>query len=92
MPAISLGTAAKILNLGIGQNNLFKFLREHQVLMAGPGRKNVPYQRYVDRGYFQVIIQEYRKKGLKNLYYKTILTQKGLTFIRDLILQGKTND
>jgi len=36
--------------LGMGRNKLFKVLRGHGILMSN----NVPYQRYLDRGYFVV--------------------------------------
>lgn len=57
---MSMNLAGKIL--GIGQNNLFKLLREKKVLMNYPSPKgekhpkrdlhNQPYQAYVDRGWF----------------------------------------
>jgi len=41
--AIPIGTAAKVLNCGMGQNGLFAFLRENNILMAN----NQPYQKYI---------------------------------------------
>jgi anti-repressor protein len=38
--AIPIGTAAKVLNCGMGQNGLFAFLRENNILMAN----NQPYR------------------------------------------------
>lgn len=37
--------------LGFGRNKFFKRLRDDSILMAG----NLPYQKYIDRGYFTVI-------------------------------------
>ena len=37
-------------SLGIGRNDLFKRLRELKILMSN----NLPYQHYIDQGYFQV--------------------------------------
>ena len=45
---IEMKDVAKILDMGIGRNNLFKFLREHKVV----DERNVPYQLYVDKRWF----------------------------------------
>ena len=50
--AISMNEVAKVLSIkGYGRNNLFEFLRNEGIL----DRFNVPYQRYVDCGWFRVI-------------------------------------
>lgn len=50
--AVSIGEVAKLLGIrGIGRNNLFSILRERKIL----DDRNVPYQAFVDRGYFRVI-------------------------------------
>lgn len=79
--AISIGDAAKVLNMGIGQNNLFRFLRQQGILMSD----NKPYQKYIDAGYFRVIEQSYLAKGETRLSFKTMVYQKGLNFIRKKI-------
>lgn len=79
--AISIGDAAKVLNMGIGQNNLFRFLRQQGILMSD----NKPYQKYIDAGYFRVIEQSYLAKGETRLSFKTMVYQKGLDFIRKKI-------
>ena len=79
--AISIGDAAKVLNMGIGQNNLFRFLRQQGILMSD----NKPYQKYIDAGYFRVIEQPYLAKGKTRLGFKTMVYQKGLDFIRKKI-------
>lgn len=79
--AISIGDAAKVLNMGIGQNNLFRFLRQQGILMSD----NKPYQKYIDAGYFRVIEQPYLAKGETRLGFKTMVYQKGLDFIRKKI-------
>lgn len=55
--AIDMGSVAKVLNCGIGRNNLFEFLREQGVLMSN----NSPYQSYVDRGWFRLVESKYTK-------------------------------
>lgn len=80
--AIDIGSAAKVLNCGIGRTKLFKFLRENQVLM----KNNVPYQEFIDRGYFRVIEQKYSKPdGTNCINTKTLVYQRGLNYIRKLL-------
>jgi anti-repressor protein len=80
--AIDIGTAAKVLNLGIGRNKLFQTLREKDVLMKG----NTPKQNYIDRGWFRVIEQKYEKPdGSTHISIKTVVYQKGLDGIRKLL-------
>lgn len=50
---IDMGKMAKLLkdeHINIGRNRLFDWLRRKEILM----KNNIPYQRYVDGGYFQV--------------------------------------
>lgn len=76
--AISLAEAAKVLDLGIGRNKLFEFLRTERVLQSD----NQPYQRYVDAGYFRTIEQKYTVGDEVRINIKTLVYQKGLDFIR----------
>lgn len=41
--AIDMHAVAKTLNMGIGRNKLFEFLRRQKVLM----QNNIPYQSYI---------------------------------------------
>ena len=61
----------------IGRNNLFSKLREHGVLM----RDNMPYQYYIDRGYFKCIEQTFLVNGKKKISLKTMITTKGQDFL-----------
>ena len=80
--AISMNEVAKVLNIkGYGRNNLFEFLRENKVL----DRWNVPYQRYIDNGWFRVIEQKYQKNGEPVITTKTLVYQKGVDGIRRMI-------
>lgn len=84
--AIQIGDAAKVLNMGVGRNQLFEFLRGIKVLMAD----NMPYQKYINRGYFRVIEQEYEKpSGETGVSTKTLVYQKGLDFIRKKLQEVK---
>lgn len=76
--AISIGEVAKVLDVGIGQNKLFAFLRDKKIL----DRQNIPYQEYIDRGYFRTIEQKYDVRGEVRISIKTLVFQKGIDFIR----------
>ena len=80
--AIDIGSAAKVLNMGIGRNRLFELLRNESVLMSN----NQPYQSYIDRGYFRTVEQKYSKPdGSTHIYIKTLVYQKGLDYIRKIV-------
>jgi len=84
--AIAIGEAAKVLNIGIGRNRLFDFLRKKKVLM----KDNLPYQEYIDRGYFRTIEQKYQTpEGETKISIKTLVYQKGLDYIRRLFQDGQ---
>lgn len=81
--AISMNEVAKVLAIkGYGRNNLFEFLRNEYVL----DKFNVPYQRYVDRGWFRVIEQKYMKNGEPVVSTKTLVYQKGVDAIRKKLM------
>lgn len=82
--AFDMKNVANVLDMGIGRNNLFKFLRDQKILMAD----NRPYQDYIDRGYFRVVEQKYDKGyGETGINVKTLVFQKGVDFIRKRLLQ-----
>lgn len=49
---VNIGNYARAV--GLGQNVLFRTLREHRILMSGGNRHNLPFQDYIERGYFTV--------------------------------------
>jgi len=84
--AIAIGEAAKVLDMGIGRNKLFEFLRKKKVLM----HNNQPYQAFVDRGYFRMIEQKYQTpEGETKISIKTLVYQKGLDYIRRLFQDSR---
>lgn len=77
--AIEMGQVAKVLDMGIGRNKLFEFLRSEKILMGN----NQPYQKYIDEGYFRVVEQKFTKEsGETMINIKTLVFQKGVNFIR----------
>jgi len=85
---ILLREAAKILAVpNLGQNTLFQILRKAKVLMES----NEPYQKYVNQGYFMVRERTYRKGEEIKVAKTTMVTQKGLDFLRRLIIKNIKN-
>lgn len=78
--AIPMDQVAKVLDIyGLGRNKLFEVLRNKGILQ----KNNIPYQTYVDRGYFRVIESKYTKpNGETNISIKTLVYQKGIEYIR----------
>lgn len=75
----SVGAVAKML--GLGQNTLFRELRNRGVLISKGALRNTPYQRYM--GYFEVKAYEYeRKNGESGTSYTTLVQPAGIDFIR----------
>lgn len=75
---VDMGEVAKLLNKGLGRNKLFELLRSKKILM----NNNLPYQKYVDLGYFEVVeISKPKANGDLMVFTKTLVTQKGLDFI-----------
>ena len=76
----SLGEAAKLLGIPEhGRNNLIKFLRSDGVLMTN----NIARQRFIDRGYFHIVQQEYfAPGGAPHVRAVTRVYASGVEFIR----------
>ena len=82
---IDMGTMAKLLsNKGfeidgkkIGRNTLFEFLRNSNILM----NDNLPYQTYINRGYFIVVEYTMYNKREPKLCRQTLVTGKGQLYI-----------
>lgn len=85
--AIEIGEVAKLLDMGVGRNKLFSILREEKILM----KDNIPFQEYVDRGYFEVVETRYqRPNGDVGINLKTLVFQKGVDYIRKVLLKRGT--
>lgn len=77
---VSVAEFAKNLAIsGLGQNNLFKWLKARGYLMAD----TAPYQPYVDRGYF--VRKPYEEKIKGEVKYRTMLTARGTAWLSRLL-------
>lgn len=61
----------------IGRNRLFAWMRSRGILMMN----NLPYQEYIDNGYFRVKEQPYKRGKKKYTYQQTFVTGKGQIYI-----------
>lgn len=83
---ITIGALAKLINIpGLGQNNLFKFLRWAHIL----DEYNRPMQRYIDAGYMRSVeIQGWTEQntGIYHPLYQPKVTPKGKPWVTRLVL------
>ena len=97
---MNMESVAKLINeelkpkKKIGRNTLFKILRKEKILQTkkykNDNSHNVPYQKYIDKGYFEVKANDY--KAIKNngdvidgINLTTYVTTEGLDFIYELL-------
>ena len=78
-----LACVAKNLDLPFGRNILFEKLRQHGIL----NKENIPYQNYVDAGYFKVKQMNFvDKKDRVYIKFQTRVTDKGLKWLKTKII------
>lgn len=74
--SISIGDFAKLVKdegIKMGRNKLFEWLRDNKYLM----KNNVPYQKYIDNNYFELIEYSYKTPYGEKLTTKTLITGLG---------------
>lgn len=67
----------------IGRNRLFAWLRSRGILMGG----NIPYQEYIENGYFRVKESVYESNGQTRTYQQTFVTGKGQQYILSRLMR-----
>ena len=81
---IDMGKMAKLLkdeHINIGRNRLFQWLRQKEILMSN----NIPYQRYINAGYFEVKESTYETPFGSKTQQTTYVTGKGQIYITEKI-------
>lgn len=81
---IDMNAMAKLAveeNIPIGRNRLFRWLRENGILMSD----NLPYQKFIDRGYFAVKESVFETGTITKTYQQTFVTGRGQRFIIGLL-------
>ena len=77
---INMNAMAKLAaeeNIPIGRNRLFKWLRKKRILMSD----NLPYQKFIDRGYFAVKESVFEVDSMTRTYQQTFVTGRGQRYI-----------
>lgn len=75
--AISIGDFARVI--GMGQNRLFRQLRADHILMSD----NLPYQHYLERGYFRVMESVWIDEDKQpHPTFKTLITGAGQVYLQ----------
>lgn len=72
---------ARAENIPIGRNRLFGWLRSKNILMGN----NLPYQRYIERGYFAVKESVFEAGSISKTYQQICVTGKGQRFVIALL-------
>ncbi len=77
---IDMNAMAKLAaeeNIPIGTNRLFSWLRKNRILMSD----NLPYQKFIDRGYFAVKETVFETSTMMKTHQQTLVTGKGQRYI-----------
>ena len=79
--SIDIASFAKIihdnLHITFGRNNMYNWLREHCFLIPRGEGKNLPYQRYINNGYFEVQEKTYFVGSILKTARQTYITGRG---------------
>ena len=84
-----VGELAKILQqngIDMGQNRLFKWLRDHHYLGKRGEFYNIPNQEYVERGLFEIKKNTHSENGVMKTTSTTKVTGKGQQYFINLFL------
>ncbi|RDU53344.1 hypothetical protein CQA49_06770 [Helicobacter sp. MIT 00-7814] len=86
--AMEMQEVAKVLNIqGMDKARLYAFLRNEGILTIG----NHPYQEYIDKGYFAVVVRNRPISYGIQTHAKTLVFPAGLAFIHSLLAQYLTH-
>lgn len=83
---IDMNRMAKICadhGIRIGRNRLFAWMRSRGILMMN----NIPYQEFIDNGYFRVKESVYECRGQMKTYQQTYVTGKGQQYILSRLMR-----
>lgn len=81
---VLLGNFAKAI--GFGPRKIFPLLHELRILIRGGNRHNLPFQEYLDRGYFKVVEKPYNANGETRISFITHVTGKGQQWLTKRLL------
>ncbi|WPC72945.1 phage antirepressor KilAC domain-containing protein [Vibrio porteresiae] len=81
---VLLGQFAK--TVGMGPVTIFRVLREIGIFMSSSGQYNMPYQEYVNRGYFTVKQGTYETNTETRISHTALITGKGEMWLRKKLI------
>lgn len=79
-----IGNFAKAV--GFGPKSIFKVLRDQRVLMNGGNRHNLPFQEYIERGYFEVTERPYEVNDETRIAFTPLITGKGQQWLTQRLI------
>lgn len=82
--SISVGQFSRASGI-MGQNRIFAFMRANKIIISSGKKKNTPYQRYIDRGYFEVIEKLVKVGEKEKITLQTLITPKGQEYLLNLL-------
>ncbi len=82
---VKLGQFAK--TMGLGPVTIFRVLRELKIFMSRGDSYNLPYQEYVERGYFTVKQGTYETNSQTRISHTALITGKGEIWLRRKLLE-----
>lgn len=77
----AMAKLARAENIPVGRNKLYGWLKSMGVLMAN----NLPYQQFIDRGYFAVKESVFETPTMTKTYQQTFVTGKGQHYVINLL-------
>ena len=77
----AMAKLARAESVPVGRNKLYAVLRGMGILMTD----NLPYQKYIDRGYFKVKESVFKTSAMTKTYRQTYVTGKGQLFVIGLL-------
>jgi prophage antirepressor-like protein len=77
----AMAKLARAENIPVGRNKLYGWLKSKGVLMGN----NLPYQTFIDRGYFSVKESVFETPTMTKTYQQTMITGKGQVFVINLL-------
>ncbi|EOC1818455.1 phage antirepressor KilAC domain-containing protein [Vibrio parahaemolyticus] len=82
---VKLGQFAK--TVGLGPVTIFRVLRELKIFMSRGDSYNLPYQEFVERGYFTVKQGTYETNSQTRISHTALITGKGEIWLRKKLLE-----
>ena len=79
---LSVGDFAKVLaskSFNVGEVRLFAKMRDWRMI----DKFNIPYQKYIEAGYFKIIAERYFRGSVAHVHKKILVTHTGQKYIEE---------